>query len=121
MVEVIDDNRVGDDYADDNGNDGDDIHVISEEDELSIDLLHEEISCINAIRDWLCNDWIGANYSLRQNEFYAKKFVEVGFDSVEIIKNNFDIDSDTKYINFMDPMHKEVFLRNMRNMRNKLW
>ena len=104
-------------FRDDNGNK---IHVIpneEEEDEFTI----EELRNMNAIKDklckeWmLCNEWIGNFASSNQNEYYARNFIEIGYDSVEMIENDFVFLANhcTEVLNFMDPLHREVFIENI--------
>ena len=47
----------------------------------------EEIAPTNDISDKLLNDWIENKLSLNQSEFFAQKFINVGFDSFKMIEN----------------------------------
>ena len=104
-------------FRDDNGNK---IHVIpneEEEDEFTI----EELRNVNAMKDklckeWmLCNEWIGNFVSSNQNEYYARNFIEMGYDSVESIENDFVFlfNYYMDVLNFMDPLYREVFIENI--------
>ena len=76
---------------------------------------------INLIKEKLCNEWIGSIASREQNENYAKKLVQLGFDSVDLIERCIDFeDYEGNYsdaIDFMDPVHKQVFIQNVTNSR----
>ena len=110
-------------HADDNGcnndNDGEDLNGVVTDDEDSMEL--EENRNINLVKEKLCNEWIGSIASREQNENYAKKLVELGFDSVDLIKQCIDFeDHEGRYsdaIDFMDPVHKQVFIQNVTNSR----
>ena len=75
---------------------------------------------IDSMKEKLCNEWIGAIASPEQNEYYAKKLIEFGFDTVKIIENNLDFEEEEgRYVDaldFMDPVHKEVFIQNVSNI-----
>ena len=110
-------------HADDNGrnndNDGEELNSVVTDDEDSMEL--EENRNINLIKEKLCNKWIGSIASREQNENYAKKLVELGFDSVDFIERCIDFeDYEGRYsdaIDFMDPVHKQVFIQNVTNSR----
>ena len=53
---------------------------------------------MNDISDKLLNDWIENKLSLNQSDFYAQKFINVGFDSLEMIEKHI-IDSYIDYLN----------------------
>ena len=95
-------------------------HKLQEEEDDN-ELTLEELTNRNAIKnklckEWmLCNEWIGNFVSSNQNEYYARKLVEIGYDSVEIIESDlvFLANNYTELLNFMDPLHKEVFIGNI--------
>ena len=107
-----------DDIGRNNDNDGEDQNAIVTEDEDSIEL--ENNRNIDEIKEKLCNEWIGSIASREQNEYYATKLVQLGFDSVAFIENCIDFeDHEGRYrdaINFMDPVHKQVFVQNVTNL-----
>ena len=93
-------------------------HKLQEEDN---ELTPEELTNRNAIKnklckEWmLCNEWIGNFVSSNQNEYYARNFIEMGYDSVEMIENDFVFLANyyMELLNFMDPLHREVFIENI--------
>ena len=94
---------------------------MKQEEEEDNELTSEELRNMNAIKDklckeWmLCNEWIGNFASSNQNEYYARNFIEMGYDSVEMIENDFVFLKTyyMKLLNFMDPLHREVFIENI--------
>ena len=71
-------------------NDNKNQEILEKEDEFTM----EEHRTMNAIKDkltkeWmLCNEWIGNLTSSNTNELYARKFIEMGYQSVEMIEND---------------------------------
>ena len=107
------------DNNDNNDNNGFEANNVVTEDEYSIE--EENNHIIALIKEKLCNEWIGSIASREKNEYYAKKLVEVGFDSVAFIEECIDFeDYEGRYydaIDFMEPVHKEVFIQNVTNSR----
>ena len=103
-------------FHNDNGNT---IHVIPEEEEDKF--TPEELKNMNAIKDKLCKEWMQCNESIGNfasssiNEYYARNFIEMGYDSVEMIENDFVFLANyhMELLNFMDPLHREVFINNI--------
>ena len=112
-------NHVGDD--DNNGNndnDSDNLNNVVTEDECSIE--QENNHMIDLMKEKLCNEWIGSIASREQNEYYAKKLVEVGFDSIAFIEECVKFEDYkgryTDAIDFMEPVHNKVFIQNITNL-----
>ena len=109
------------DNNDNNDNNGFEANNVVTEDEYSIEEDNNHI--IAVIKEKLCNEWIGSIASREKNEYYAKKLVELGFDSVPLIEESLDFeDNEGRYkdaIDFMDPVHKEVFIQNITNLMNE--
>ena len=103
-------------FHNDNGNT---IHVIPEEEED--EFTPEELKNMNAIKDKLCKEWMQCNESIGNfssssiNEYYARNFIEMGYDSVEMIENDFVILAEhyMQLLKFMDPLHREIFINNI--------
>ena len=118
VIANINNNNNHEDDDDNNENNGDEANNVVTEDECSIE--EENNHIIALIKEKLCNEWIGSIASREKNEYYAKKLVELGFDSVPLIEESLDFEeNEGRYkdaIDFMDPVHKEVFIQNITNL-----
>ena len=79
----------------------------------------EEQDHIQAIQEWLITDGIGSNPVRKQMEFYARKLIELGFDSVEMIQKYFTEEDLAHLDSFMKPIHKRVFQANLTKNRQR--
>ena len=118
-------NDAGDDENgrnNDNESDGEDQNgIVTEDEDSSMEL--ELNRNLDEMKEKLGNEWIGSIASTEQIEYYAKKLNEVGFDSVQLIEECMDFEDYegryTNVINFMNPVHKQVFIQNVKDIRKE--
>ena len=121
-MEIANINHAGDDgngHNNDNNDDVEDPGIVTEEDSMEL----ENNRNLDKIKERLSNEWIGSIASIEQVEYYAKKLIEVGFDSVDFIVEYIDFeDYEGRFVDaigFMDPVHKQVFIQNVSNIKRE--